>query len=630
VHRKKIRSDGVRLKAERPADEKNVEFLASTDNWFRPVQFANAPDGCLYLLDMYREVIEHPWSLPPGIKKHLDLNSGNDRGRIYRIVRENFKRRGPVHLGKATTAELVKTLEHANGWHRDTAARLLYERQDKSVVRQLRLLAQDSKIDVARLHALYVLAGFGELKPDDFGANVTPSIDAGNALNDSSPAVRKHGLRLIEQFPAAWSEMVRMEDDNPGVRYQLAFFLGSVKEKAVPLSILLQRHGDDPWMRAAVLSSLDTPRDDGSAAAKVFTIVAKSEGAPLADLARIVAAQGNPKAIDTVIEALSTNQSLTVAAAVADGLRRSQRTLGDVIARDLLQRLISQAAQISVDSKASAAIRKEAAAFLANGDSPKPLVKLLESRAPAELQVAAVRSLVQFRNEDIPAAMVLLWPQLEPKARAEAISALTARPKWATALLDALIGGRIDKSSFSAQQIQALANHSDSAIARRARTIFDVATNAERERLIEQFMSATRNSGDAKAGRAIYSERCALCHKFGSEGNAVGPDLVTMKTAGKEKLLVNIIDPNREVLAQFQSYSVETTDGETVTGLLVKDSGGSVTLATGGGAESTFIRAQVRKLSLQTSSLMPEGLEAGLTIKQMSDLLEFLTNPEAP
>ena len=82
VHRKKLTPDDAGLKARRPPDEAKVEFLASTDNWFRPVQFANAPDGALYVLDMYREIVEHPWSLPESIKKFLDLNSGSDRGRI--------------------------------------------------------------------------------------------------------------------------------------------------------------------------------------------------------------------------------------------------------------------------------------------------------------------------------------------------------------------------------------------------------------------------------------------------------------------------------------------------------------------------------------------------------------------
>src|SRR6185503_10221987 len=107
VHRKVLSPDGVGLIAKRPADEQGVEFLASRDTWFRPVHFQNAPDGCLYIVDMYREVIEHPWSIPEAIKKHLDLNSGNDRGRIWRIVPERFQQPKPPKLGSATTAQLV-------------------------------------------------------------------------------------------------------------------------------------------------------------------------------------------------------------------------------------------------------------------------------------------------------------------------------------------------------------------------------------------------------------------------------------------------------------------------------------------------------------------------------------------
>src|SRR5437660_2553853 len=121
VHRKILIPDGVGFKAQRGAGEETSEFMASTDTWFRPVQFANAPDGTLYVIDMHREVIEHPWSLPDNLKKFLDLNSGNNCGRIFRIVPDGFKQPKRIHLNKASLAELVATLEHPNAWHREPA-----------------------------------------------------------------------------------------------------------------------------------------------------------------------------------------------------------------------------------------------------------------------------------------------------------------------------------------------------------------------------------------------------------------------------------------------------------------------------------------------------------------------------
>ena len=119
------------------------------------MQFANAPDGTLYILDMYREVIEHPLSLPPVIKKHLDLTSGRDRGRIYRVVPAGFRQPALPKLAQATAPVLVALLQHPNGWHRDAAARLLYEKQDQAAVPGLVKLATTSELPLARLHALW-------------------------------------------------------------------------------------------------------------------------------------------------------------------------------------------------------------------------------------------------------------------------------------------------------------------------------------------------------------------------------------------------------------------------------------------------------------------------------------------
>src|SRR5207244_3546505 len=147
--------------------ETDQEFLASTDNWFRPAQFANAPDGTLYVIDHYREIIETIESIPPLILKHLHIESGVNHGRIYRVVPENFKRRALPRLSKATTPELVKLLEHPNGWHRDTAARLLYQRQDATAVPLLQKLVRDTKSALAAMHALYALEGLNALQVGD-------------------------------------------------------------------------------------------------------------------------------------------------------------------------------------------------------------------------------------------------------------------------------------------------------------------------------------------------------------------------------------------------------------------------------------------------------------------------------
>ncbi len=166
IHRQRLSPTGMTFQAERI--DRAVEFVASTDNWFRPVNFVNAPDGTLHVLDMCRETIEHPWSIPDDIKKALDLESGRDRGRIYRLTPPGFTLTKPPRLGSASAGELVAILENPNAWWRETASRLIYERQDRDYVDPLRNLLRKRSTDpptgpptasLARLHALWSLHG---------------------------------------------------------------------------------------------------------------------------------------------------------------------------------------------------------------------------------------------------------------------------------------------------------------------------------------------------------------------------------------------------------------------------------------------------------------------------------------
>jgi putative membrane-bound dehydrogenase-like protein len=161
IHRKAIIPKGHVVTAQRPPEESGIEFVRSSDNWFRPVQFSNGPDGNLYVMDMYREVIEHPWSLPQGIKQFLDLNSGNDRGRIYRIRQIDNNPKQRTMPGEVKDMEMVSMLAHSNHWHRETARRLMIERRMLHLEGAVRALLIDSDYISAQINAIQVLSGLG-------------------------------------------------------------------------------------------------------------------------------------------------------------------------------------------------------------------------------------------------------------------------------------------------------------------------------------------------------------------------------------------------------------------------------------------------------------------------------------
>ena len=478
IHRKKLQPAGISFMARRPDDERDREFLASTDNWFRPVQMEVGPDGALYIADMYREVIEHPWSLPQGIKQHIDLDNGNDRGRIYRIVPDIFVQPALPALGQATGAELVAALDHPNGWHRSTAARLLYERQNQTAVAPLRRLAKRGKTDLGRMHALHALAGLNALAVEDVTA----------AMADGSPVVRGHGVRLAEQFlpkrkpgvagaadedKMILGHLVRLAGTRDSfVQYQLAWTLGTVDfpAKTEVLASLFRQAGADYWQLPAL-----------------FNATTGRHGQLIDGLEADAALKANP--------------------------------YRGMILKNLHAMKEGRLAQFVVPKKRTASVL--------------PIFK--------------------------PSGIV----------------------------------------------------------------------NPDRAKVVEQFRPALAKRGKAELGRKVFEQRCGACHQLGGVGQAIGPDLRASRSNGAEQMLIHLIDPNREVAAQYVLHEVRTANGrETIVGSIRFMNDVVIQVGLPDGSERQLLRSEGDEVKSIGRSLMPEGLEAGLSVAQMADLLAWLQEAE--
>jgi mono/diheme cytochrome c family protein len=239
----------VTFRSHRAADEKDREFLASSDNWFRPTMLKTGPDGALYIAAMYRLVIEHPEWIPAEMQRRLDLRAGADKGRIYRIVPDGVALRSVPNLAKLSSPELVAALDSLNGWQRDTAQRLLIERGDKSVVEKLEHHAKAAKDAKVRVQALWTLHGLG---------GITPRILV-DTLKDAHSAVREHAVRLSES-QTGYRELLdallaRLSDSSPRVRYQLAFTLGEWSDPRAAEALLKLARDEDETIRNAGISS---------------------------------------------------------------------------------------------------------------------------------------------------------------------------------------------------------------------------------------------------------------------------------------------------------------------------------------------------------------------------------------
>jgi putative membrane-bound dehydrogenase-like protein len=614
IHRKKLYPDGVALIAKRPPDEQNVEFIASKDLWFRPVQFANAPDGTLYV-DMYREVVEHPWSIPESIKKHLDLNSGNDRGRIYRIAPDGFKQPPLPRLGQATTAELVAALAHPNGWHRDTAARLLYQRQDRAAVPLLKDLLKQSPSALGRMHALYVLQGLGALSSEFLL----------RACRDNDKSVRMHALRLSEQGSGNLADAAALmsRDLSARVRYQLAFSLGELEfpNRIDLLAAIAEKDSGDAWIRSALLSSLKTGAGDlflrlSSSAAPIDKVF-------LRDLLALTGARNDNSEIKQMLGKLNRSaqaESFDLLGALATGLERSGH-----FDRTVFQDSFERALQSSASNSASEEVRIAATGLLGHSSfryAGPVLLRLIQPSEPPSIELAALKALGKYVDREVGTSLLEQWNTLTPRLRTEALDLMVARSERATDLLEALNAHRLTSRELTAVQTRALRNHSNEKVRSLAAKV--LAAPDPQTRALDAYKGALESKGDIARGKTIYVQRCASCHRSDKEGSSVGPDFVAMKNAGREKLLANIIDPNREVPPQYVAFTAETKTGDVVSGLIRSETGTSITFLAPNGVITPLLRSEIAKLQSQQQSLMPEGLVADLSQQQIADLLAFI------
>lgn len=253
VHREVLVPGGAGFTSHRAAGEEQSEFLASTDNWFRPITIKTGPDGALYVADMYRFVLEHPEWISPEMQARLDLRAGDDKGRIYRVVPEGKKRRTIPNLAAQNARDLVAAMDSVNGWQRDTAQRLLVERADPSANDFLNQLLNLTHAPQVRLQALATLGVLGALTSESLIV----------ALADPHPAVRCEALRQSELF-AGKSDAVfppvtalAMGSDAT-VRLQAAFSLGAWSPGAIEpvLRQLAASEDGDELLRIAIMSSL--------------------------------------------------------------------------------------------------------------------------------------------------------------------------------------------------------------------------------------------------------------------------------------------------------------------------------------------------------------------------------------
>ncbi len=643
VHRMVLEPKGPTFVAKR-ADE-GVEFLASTDLWFKAVNLATGPDGALYVVDFAREWVEHPDFVPENMRAAANWRNGDTLGRIWRIRPREWPAES-YHIQKLSAVaspELVPYLNHSNAWYRTQAQRLLVTRQDSSVVPAVKEAARAASTPQGRIHALWTLDGLGAL---DDAALV-------GALEDSNPKVRRQAVLLSESRTANPKVVIalakRSADTDAAVRLQVAAAAGGLPADA-RIGICLEiaaSDAQDKWFRLALLGSTNTEtmkftqtlleRFSGDFDAYAFTnfdfvsalceVIGKSGHA--ADIKALLATISQQKPVTAVPD-------LAMLSGLTRGLSQSKQPLRQWLVETpelggALQRAFASADYIAHKDNAREFLRSAAVIVLAQNPDTAGVekVKLLLSDGDNDaVRTAALDALVNGGDDAVVASMIAEWRKLTRPAQRALVTSMVRSPNSATLLIDAIEGGTPSPLEIDPAAREALKAYPIQELKDRANAAFASMATAGREEVLTQYKAALDLAGDKARGAGVFAMNCLPCHTMQGIGQHVGPDLSGIATKTKEQLLHSVIDPSAEISPDFLNYTISTVDLEVLNGVLGGETASSITLRQAAGIEVSVLRENIEEMTVSNQSLMPQGLEAAFDVQGMADLLEFMHHPD--
>ena len=671
IHMDLLTQNGSVSKAAR--NREKVEFLASSDRAFRPVNMSVGPDGALYVVDMHRVVIEHPEWIPDEMEAALDINAGKDQGRIYRVVPISYQYNKSKNLEEATDQELVTALGSKNQWTRKTAQQILVTNNSMQVVPIVIEQLNDSENPLAKLHSIWTLEGLNSLDNNQLK----------KVLNDTDDRVVENAIKIAEARLGESPEFIEQILDlttkgNSRIRMQAALSLSTISdalynsrkdEIASVFRMVLQEIKSDQWNKMAMVFVL-------SRQAYAFSreellsgrFTSEDQKAVLTDLVRVIGKERDNQHIADLLSTLQKSDApralkASIITSLSEGYAQGQDNMPDNgQKKNILKELIALENTDFVEIiRASGELRlvmgieasKKINDFIAqaqidilnnNGSIEDQLeqlqliglsdynqrasllYKLLDSKRPLVLQRESLKQLWNSNEKEVASRLINMWPSLGPEARKHATDILLYKSYNHDQLLSAMENGTVNLGEFNLdlERRRVMLFSDDEEIRKRAEALFSDSGVVQRKQVIEDMKPALELTGDPLKGKSIFGNLCSACHIYGNSGNEVGPVLTEISRKSKEALVHEILDPNASVDTRYLNYKIVTTDGSIYFGLVSSEKDTELVLKMAGGEEIIIPKKSIEVFMSTGKSLMPEGLEAGINKQQLADLIAFL------
>ncbi|MDP4251489.1 MAG: dehydrogenase [Bacteroidota bacterium] len=668
VHADRVTDKGASFNAARVYEKK--EFLASTDAWFRPVQFYIGPDGALYVIDYYRQIIEHPEWLSDSVIKSGALYNGEDRGRIYRITPANAPKMNwctQLKLGDASAEELVRNLTSNNIWWRRNAQRLLMDRKDPQTPALVQHLLDTTRSATATVHALWLMEGF----------NATNITELRKALRHPVAGVRENAIQIAElhlkDLPQLQEDLLAMQNDTAAkVRYQLLCTIGDIDNvtSETARQNLLMRDIDDKWVQIAALasskgkeyelmeksiSSLESKPSAGIALffsncaaviglsqreTDIKRLIKLSAGknrsssdwwqsACLKGLTAALSSKGIPGNWEPEKMLLVSKFSSSTPPLVRSASIKLLSLLG-IPQNRVWSQALANARSVAEDNAAGSSYREDALQLLAldkKGNYTTLLEQIIGSPAsPETLQETAIQTYNALSPKAACAYMVRHWSSFGYDTKESAMDAFLSSADNSNILLNAIKNDSIPASSISWSDKVSLMNDGDVDILNRSRKLFSMETG-NRDAVIKKYQEALTLKGDMAKGLVVFKTVCATCHNLeGKYGHAFGPDLGSIRNRDAASIMTDILNPNRSIAVKFDMWTITKKNDEKTNGIIASQTPASITLNHIGGSQSTIDRSAIKTMETSPASAMPVGLESSISPQQMADLLALLKN----
>ncbi len=667
IHVLKVQEKGATFEATRI--EAREEFLASTDSWFRPVNHYVGPDGALYVIDYYRQIVEHPEWMDDETARSGKLKNGTESGRIYRITPEGTGTAdwmGNLNLSAATTQALVDHLHSTNAWWRTTAQRLLVDRQDAATPALLANLLMGASTPESRVHALWTLEGLGALQPAHIYV----------ALQDETAGVRENAIQLAElhaeDTPSLWDALLAMTDEpNTRVRFQLLCTLGELDTQASRdmQRQLFETDIEDPWMQLAALSTrgtvdlalfeelypmLTSTTSPGRTAflSRLSSLITKNGSADDImvlgmkainnddtandDTAMQIAllrgmAEGMPSAAQLDDTFLPLRDAMLHAftdasAALREPLLAVIKTL-PTVQNTKTATAMAAAMEMAKSTASEAPQRAQAITLLAHLDATSHaslFQSLIQPGQPIAVQQAALTAYGLADQEDLPTVILGAWASSTPDVRNTALDVLMKSQDRMAVLLGAVEAGTIQPAALGWDRTVVLMRDTQGALKTKARALLSEPPGV-RDEVVADYYTTLTLDGDVDAGQAAFSRVCSTCHQVGGDyGVAFGPDLATVRHWSARALLSKILNPQSTIADGYGLWSVKTDAAQQQIGLIGTESSASIQLKRQGQPDMTIARNEIVSLESLNMSAMPAGFEHQLDKQEMADLIAFL------